>query len=65
MKKKDLFRIASMLVMILLLPFLSVLIGKGFNVIIPHPGSIRMQQVYGIIVCGMPIYHRLWIYNER
>jgi nitrous oxidase accessory protein len=51
---KDLFRIISMFVMILLLPLLSALIFMGCE-IIAHPTSIKMIQVCKIIIFGTPI----------
>jgi uncharacterized membrane protein (UPF0136 family) len=52
--KKDLFRITSMLAMILLLPLLSALIFIGCE-IIAHPTSIKIIQVCKIIIFGTPI----------
>ena len=56
--KKDLFRIASMFVMTLLLPLLPVLMYMGYEqVIIPflHPISIKEQQIFRIVIFGTPI----------
>lgn len=58
MKKKHLFRIASMFVMTLLLPLLPVLMYMGYEqVIIPflHPISIKEQQIFRIVIFGIPI----------
>ncbi len=54
MGKKDLFRIASMFVMIVLLPLLPALIFVGCE-IIAHLTSIKMIQVCKIIIFGTPI----------
>ena len=58
MKKKHLFRIASMFVMTLLLPLLPVLMYMGYEqVIIPflHPISIKEQQIFRIVIFGIPV----------
>jgi nitrous oxidase accessory protein len=56
MEKKDLFRITSMFVMILLLPLLPTLIYVGYKlIIIPSLPSMQVQQVFRIIICGIPL----------
>jgi len=57
-EKKDLFRIASMFVMILLLPLLLTLMYEGYKqVIIPflHPISIKEQKIFIMIIFGIPL----------
>ncbi len=58
MEKKDLFRIASMFVMILLLPLLPALMYVGYEQVIIlflHPISIKEQQIFKIIIFGIPV----------
>ncbi len=57
MKKKDLFRIASMFIMILLLPlFLALMCVVDDLIISPSlKPSIQMAQAFRVIICGIPI----------
>ena len=56
MEKKDLLRIASMLIMILLLPLFIALMFTVEKIITPSlKPSIQMQQAFRVITFGIPI----------